>query len=392
MNTITVKRTLTANDMGKSRNGHGGVVIPNGPLQSDLMAFFGGARNQQEFIDVREPQKTYKLKYADYTSNGSTPNDRVTSINGYATHHGLEVCDTLVLERVDNAGEKTYLIDYVKNMQGIFLKGKKKDKAVVENASKFIDIMNAAKAEGIVTEPNPGEFHFDAKKGKTKKEVILKRDIDGEYEATFDGSPIGLSSKKSFEIDFSKKPAVLKQALDDWSIENNKPQIYSKYISTPYEVDECEDPVTDEDLNSVTGTYSPAPVDKKELREGKKGEKIYPRDKRISANALKRANNTCEHVNSHKSFTRRNKNVKYMEPHHLIPLHMHEEFEKSLDVEANIVCLCSNCHNQIHYGDSRKIIEHLWTLRGSELAAAGINHKIDGTIIDKDELLKMYGY
>lgn len=47
-----------------------------------------------------------------------------------------------------------------------------------------------------------------------------------------------------------------------------------------------------------------------------------------------------------------------MEPHHLIPLQYHEEFEWSLDVEANVVSLCSECHNQIHYGDGKKYLKN----------------------------------
>ena len=71
---------------------------------------------------------------------------------------------------------------------------------------------------------------------------------------------------------------------------------------------------------------------------------------------------------------------------------MHEEFAKSLDVEANIVSLCSNCHNQIHYGNGKDIISRLWDLRHAELAAAQIDTTTSGRLITKSELLKIYGY
>lgn len=63
-----------------------------------------------------------------------------------------------------------------------------------------------------------------------------------------------------------------------------------------------------------------------------------------------------------------------------------EQFNVSLDVEENIVSLCSNCHNQIHYGaDADKLIEKLYEERKDALASVGI-------IITLEQLLLMYGY
>ena len=76
--------------------------------------------------------------------------------------------------------------------------------------------------------------------------------------------------------------------------------------------------------------------------------------------------------------------MRYMETHHLLPLEYWKDFNNSLDVEANIVCLCSNCHNEIHYGKyADKLIEPLYEKRKQELEAAGI-------AIDLDDLLDMY--
>lgn len=85
------------------------------------------------------------------------------------------------------------------------------------------------------------------------------------------------------------------------------------------------------------------------------GRKTYPRDKQTSINALVHANYECEIDCSHPTFIRRNSGKKYTEPHHLVPMAYSGMFEVSLDREQNIVSLCSNCHNQIHYGiDSDK--------------------------------------
>lgn len=53
---------------------------------------------------------------------------------------------------------------------------------------------------------------------------------------------------------------------------------------------------------------------------------------------------------------RRNSDVMYTEPHHLIPMAYSDKFESSLDVEENIVSLCSNFHNQLHYGNGFELL------------------------------------
>lgn len=50
-----------------------------------------------------------------------------------------------------------------------------------------------------------------------------------------------------------------------------------------------------------------------------------------------------------------------------------ERFEYSLDVQTNIVSLCSNCHKRLHYGkDPELLLKQLYEERKDELKAAGI--------------------
>lgn len=71
---------------------------------------------------------------------------------------------------------------------------------------------------------------------------------------------------------------------------------------------------------------------------------------------------------SHPTFIRKKSDKKYTEPHHLIPMAFSDEFDVSLDVEENIVSLCSNCHNQIHYGkDADVLLRKLYEERKDEL-------------------------
>lgn len=114
------------------------------------------------------------------------------------------------------------------------------------------------------------------------------------------------------------------------------------------------------------------------------GKKVYPRDKKTSLAALKRAAYKCEIDECHETFKRRN-GIDYTEPHHLVPMSKQEEFNGySLDVIENIVSLCSTCHNRIHYGqDADVLIEKLYNSRKERLQNAGIN-------ISLTDLKKMY--
>lgn len=74
----------------------------------------------------------------------------------------------------------------------------------------------------------------------------------------------------------------------------------------------------------------------------------------------------------------------YTEPHHLVPMSYSEKFEVSLDREENIVSLCSNCHNQLHYGEGFEVLlETLYNERKDYLKNIGIE-------ITFEELLEMY--
>lgn len=101
---------------------------------------------------------------------------------------------------------------------------------------------------------------------------------------------------------------------------------------------------------------------------------IHPRNPKISATALCYARFLCEIDEDHPSFVRRKNLCNYVEPHHLVPMKYSEEFDVSLDVEANIVSLCSNCHNEIHYGrDYEKLLEILYEKRKDMLRKVGIH-------------------
>lgn len=129
--------------------------------------------------------------------------------------------------------------------------------------------------------------------------------------------------------------------------------------------------------NYKTTKYVPKPMIRP-LPRLISGVKIYPRNREVAINALKRANFKCECGAEHPTFISKWNGLPYMEAHHLIPLAYQDDFEYSLDVEANIVALCSHCHNEIHYGSSVSgKLKSLFSHRRIELELAGIFKPID---------------
>ena len=108
------------------------------------------------------------------------------------------------------------------------------------------------------------------------------------------------------------------------------------------------------------------------------GHKTYPRDRQTAINALAHSHYKCEYDSSHPTFIRKHSNKPYTEPHHLVPMSFSDDFKVSLDREQNIVSLCSNCHNQIHYGrDAAELVKKLYEARKEDLESVGIKVSLD---------------
>lgn len=135
--------------------------------------------------------------------------------------------------------------------------------------------------------------------------------------------------------------------------------------------------------SAIPKDHTIRPTQKVALKK-KNGIEIYPRNPVFSKEALQRADYQCEIDSGHESFTRRKDGHRYMEAHHLIPLSEHPHYQQSLDNIANIVSLCSECHNRLHYGeDAESLIAILYEQRKKELEKAEIG-------ITLAELLKIY--
>lgn len=381
MTSTTIIRRLTSTDVASKRT-HGSEPPIDIDKVEQVKKFFDGTRKKQEFTDVNSGKK-YDLHMTEYKTS-STPY-RIAPIGKYKSQYDLHIGDQIILEKLERSEDKIdYLIGYVKKASTVSIYGLNSNKGQIDE-KKFEILLNERVANGTATRINPGEYRINGKQGRDTGEYLFKYNA-GEIFIYFNGVQFPIKGKHHYEIDFSKKKIVINE-LPDWEIKKDKPLLLSQIESEEYFEDDRKifSEIDETDLLGTDSTYSPIAVEKEPLKTQKGGKKVYPRKKSVSVNALKRAGNTCECNNKHKSFLRKNSTIKYMEPHHLIPLQFHEDFEWSLDVEANVVSLCSECHNQIHYGNGKAIIEKLWKLRKDELKDAKIP-------IEKEDLFRYYGY
>lgn len=206
---------------------------------------------------------------------------------------------------------------------------------------------------------------------------------------------LGLPVSKTYEDGQKQLMAYLKAHHQRYSTYKFMNYLYKSYGGhNDYFKNEkaLDDKLNEEAINSkLDGTYISHPVEKAKLKKTKEGMTYYPRNPEFAARALKNADYKCEYDVNHECFIRRKTNVGYTEVHHLIPLAFHNRFKKSLDVPENIVSLCSNCHNEIHYGKfNDKLIRKLFNDRQLKLKDAGIDIMADGTLLTEDILIEMY--
>lgn len=95
----------------------------------------------------------------------------------------------------------------------------------------------------------------------------------------------------------------------------------------------------------------------------------------IMIQSIESAGYQCEVNPEHSTFTARSTGRPYMEGHHALPMKYQDKFSKSLDVYANIVCLCPICHRLLHYGveeEKVNVVNKIYYDRSDRLAVSGI--------------------
>ncbi|MFT8246534.1 HNH endonuclease [Roseomonas sp. BN140053] len=76
---------------------------------------------------------------------------------------------------------------------------------------------------------------------------------------------------------------------------------------------------------------------------------VYERNPHVVADALMRADGTCQGCQQPAPFTRVSDGTPYLEVHHKIPL-----AEGGPDTPDNVIALCANCHRDRHYGPTSR--------------------------------------
>jgi 5-methylcytosine-specific restriction protein A len=112
----------------------------------------------------------------------------------------------------------------------------------------------------------------------------------------------------------------------------------------------------------------------------------YQRDPEIAAYAIQLANFKCEIDPSHTTFISSARGIPYVEAHHLIPMGQQDRYPFSLDISANIVALCPNCHRLLHHGrvkDKKTQLAKLILARQEQLKEKEI-------FVEESELLTYY--
>jgi len=117
------------------------------------------------------------------------------------------------------------------------------------------------------------------------------------------------------------------------------------------------------------------PVVKEETAQYEITTKTWKRSDILRQQVIEAAGFSCELGHDHQSFIAESTHKPYMEAHHAIPMHMQDKFENSLDVYANIICLCPICHRRIHYGlknDKHDMLDEIYEKRISRMEKCGI--------------------
>lgn len=382
---ITISKILNKTDLAESGS-HGGLVVTK-PMINPLTDFFEETGVDRDFKD-KDDGEIFSIHYMDYTSNGTTPNDRVTPIGRFKTKHELKPGDQLIFQKIEQNEQKNYFIEYARRLNAAYFVGKSKESVEVLDYEQFTNVIIRKIQEGKVQSITSNDCELYVRYMGVLGKLTISQTANG-FEMYFDGVHIE-EKYKYFELDMSVEPFELRKT-DSWKLD-----IELDVNEADTELNDDADQslirdIGDENLSIEKTTYIPVPEDKKP-ENNVNGRKIPNRSRDKAKKALIRADFKCEVDESHKLFLRKSQPINYTEPHHLIPLKYDKLFSKSLDVEANIVSLCSYCHNLIHYGaDAEIVIRKLWEDRKEELEAAGILEMNNGTRLTVDILLGFYG-
>ena len=112
---------------------------------------------------------------------------------------------------------------------------------------------------------------------------------------------------------------------------------------------------------------------------------VWQRSSIIRKQAMEYADYKCEYGPDHQTFIAESNMRPYMEGHHALPMHLQPKFDYSLDIYANIICLCPICHRRIHFAlkeEKITMLTAIFNARQERLIQSGI-------ALSKDEFIDM---
>lgn len=170
---------------------------------------------------------------------------------------------------------------------------------------------------------------------------------------------------------------LYEQSHDAWFANQKK----EPGIDTLYQKTVLEKAAQDEPISEGKGGIAVPKIGNTGL--SKRG---YQRDPAVAAEAIRLADFKCEIDAKHQTFISHVRDKPYVEAHHLIPFGSQGRYAFSLDVTANIIALCPNCHRRLHHGkvaDKADDIKSLLSTRKLRLEEKEL-------MISEKNLLKLY--
>lgn len=293
---VIISKVLNKTDLAMSGS-HGGLVVYKSD-QKMLIEFFEQPKIKQTFID-KESGKEFLIRYADYTSNGKTPNDRITPIGRYATKYDLQPGDILVFEKNNLESRIKYYIDYAKRINSTFFAGKSTSSVEVLNIDQFKNIIENNIRSGNIIQNLDGSYEMDVIFYGVQGTLLLVQKAD-KMEMFFNGEHIE-ENNMYYELDTEVIPFELKK-MTTWNIE-----IYADcedIKANELADEELVKSIITENFENLTDEYVPVPEAKAE-KKNIGGRKVANRNRDTAAKALKRAGFCCEYNPDHETFLRK---------------------------------------------------------------------------------------
>ncbi|MCM3154486.1 hypothetical protein M3611_20975 [Priestia megaterium] len=183
---------------------------------------------------------------------------------------------------------------------------------------------------------------------------------------------------------------VNKKSSGKYPLLNILPQPTANLSNSIYEQKDVGDDLYQREVETSEGWNKRGIIEdveiKKPLKMNKATFKAYQRNSQKGKNVIINSQYLCEVDDEHRHFTSKVTGKNYVEAHHLIPMEYQDSFSVSIDVEANIVSLCVNCHKKLHHAvfeEKKDIIRQLYKERKFRIKKCGIE-------ITEEELLTYY--